>query len=103
MIYAIRRVLQGRIYLSDIMAEALLHKQFNHKAKQDGSGPEKLSDREMEVYMMLGRGYSTKRIAAELNLSSKTVDSHKEHIKEKLAITDNTSLIHHAVTWMMTR
>ncbi|KKO46791.1 hypothetical protein WG68_02235 [Arsukibacterium ikkense] len=100
---AIRRVLQGRIYVSDAMADTLLQSNFNHKSPQHLSGEAKLTDRELEVYMMLGKGYSTKRIASELNLSSKTIDSHKEHIKEKLAITDNNSLIHHAVTWMMTK
>ncbi|WP_372625567.1 response regulator [Arsukibacterium sp.] len=99
---AIRRVLQGRLYLSDTMTEILLHSQFNQKSNIDITGEAKLSDRELEVYMMLGKGYSTKKIATELNLSSKTVDSHKEHIKEKLAIADNNSLIQHAVIWMMT-
>lgn len=102
-IHAIRRVLQGRLYLSDTMTETLLHNQFNQKPNQTGNGEEKLSDRELEVYMMLGKGYTTKRIAKELNLSSKTVDSHKEHIKEKLGIADNTSLIQHAVTWLLTK
>lgn len=102
-IHAIRRVLQGRLYLSDTMTETLLHNQFNQKPNQSGNGEEKLSDRELEVYMMLGKGYTTKRIAKELNLSSKTVDSHKEHIKEKLGIADNTSLIQHAVTWLLTK
>ncbi|SNY51328.1 two component transcriptional regulator, LuxR family [Arsukibacterium tuosuense] len=102
-IVAIRRVLQKRLYLSDTMTETLLHNQFNQKPNQSGNGEDKLSDRELEVYMMLGKGYATKRIAEELNLSSKTVDSHKEHIKEKLAIADNTSLIQHAVTWLLTK
>lgn len=98
---AIRRVLQGRLYLSNAIAETILTSQFKGKNKHAEAAESKLSDRELEVYMMLGRGYATKRIADELNLSSKTVDSHKEHIKEKLNITDNTSLIQRAVTWIM--
>ncbi len=98
---AIRRILQGRIYVSDVIAELLIHANFNGKNDKGIAAEAKLSDREMEVYMMLGHGYSTKRIADELHLSSKTVDSHKEHIKEKLDITDNNSLIQRAVIWMM--
>ncbi|MDP2715472.1 response regulator transcription factor [Rheinheimera sp.] len=98
---AIRRVLKGRIYVSEQVSELLITANVNGKNSQGSAAETKLSDREMEIYMMLGRGYSTKRIAKELHLSPKTIDSHKEHIKEKLNITDNNSLIQRAVTWMM--
>ena len=98
---AIRQVLDNGLYLSRPIAEHLLRYQLQGKGRAPGPCESSLSDREMEVYMMLGQGFATKRIAAELNLSSKTVDSHKEHIKEKLGIADNTSLIQRAVAWMM--
>ncbi|MCH8553208.1 MAG: response regulator transcription factor [Natronospirillum sp.] len=100
---AIRQVLLGKLFLSTAMAEELLSSQLLGKAYARGFGEARLSDREMEVYMMLGQGYATKRIATKLSISSKTVDSHKEHIKGKLGLTDNTSLIQHAVTWFMER
>jgi DNA-binding NarL/FixJ family response regulator len=98
---AIRQVLKGRLYLSTVMAEQLLRSQLQGQSDVNSPCESRLSDREMEVYMMLGQGYATKRIAVELHLSTKTVDSHKEHIKEKLCIADNNSLIRHAVAWVM--
>jgi DNA-binding CsgD family transcriptional regulator len=61
---------------------------------------EKLSDREFEVFRLLGSGKSTKEVAKALNLSSKTVDVHRGRIKEKLHLKDAASLIHHAVRWV---
>jgi DNA-binding NarL/FixJ family response regulator len=102
-IEAIRHVLRGKLYLSSEMAEQFLCSQLQGRKGAQEQGEARLSDREMEVYMMLGLGYTSKRIAAELHVSIKTVDSHKEHIKEKLGIADNISLIRRAVTWMMER
>lgn len=98
---AIRQLLRGRLYLSSTLQETLLRTQMQGQFDPAAPAESRLSDREMEIYMMLGQGYATKRIALELHLSSKTVDSHKEHIKEKLNITDNTSLIQRAVTWVI--
>lgn len=98
---AIRRILKGHLYLSTAMLETLVRDQLQQQHTDNPVAESRLSDREMEVYMMLAQGYATKRIAMELHLSTKTVDSHKEHIKEKLNIADNTSLIQRAVTWML--
>lgn len=98
---AIQRLLKGHLYLSSAMLESLVRNQLQQQDTHNTTAESRLSDREMEVYMMLAQGYATKRIAMELHLSSKTVDSHKEHIKEKLNIADNTSLIQRAVTWML--
>ena len=59
-----------------------------------------LSDRELEVFELLGRGHGSKEIAAELHLSVKTVDTHRMHIKEKLRLRTFTELIQHAVQWV---
>lgn len=100
---AIRQILKGRLYLSGSIQETLLRTKIQGQRDPSAPAESRLSNRELEIYIMLGQGYATKRIATELHLSSKTVDSHKEHIKEKLDITDNTSLIQRAVTWTMSR
>lgn len=100
-LYAIRQVLRGRLYVGGDVAEHLLRSQLQNGTLRQTKSEERLSDRELEVYMMIGRGYSTKRIADELHLSTKTVDSHKEHIREKLGIGDNLALVRRAMTWML--
>jgi DNA-binding NarL/FixJ family response regulator len=62
-----------------------------------------LSDREFEVFQMIGQGQSTRDIAHQLHLSPKTVDVHRAHIKEKLGLTDATALVRHAVRWVETQ
>lgn len=98
---ALRQVLKGQLYLSPQMSEVLLRAHLQGQAVGKTTCERALSDRELEVYMLLGQGYTTKRIASELHLSPKTVDSHKEHIKMKLGITDNMMLIRRALAWEM--
>jgi DNA-binding NarL/FixJ family response regulator len=64
---------------------------------------EKLTDREFEIFQLIGEGKSTRDIAAQLHLSTKTVDVHRSHIKEKLGLNDVTALIRHAVRWVETQ
>ena len=61
---------------------------------------EKLSDREFEVFQLIGRGQTTKQIGAELHISPKTVDVHRSKLKEKLGLDDAPSLIRYAVRWV---
>jgi len=69
--------------------------------RRGASSPiETLSDREFEVFRLIGQGKSTRDIAAQLHLSSKTVDVHRAHIKEKLELKDATALVRHAVRWV---
>lgn len=97
---AIRRVLAGDIYVSERMASKLL-RQFVTSASPTSAAPvDLLSDRELEVYGMIGRGRSTRQIADALHLSSKTVDSYRAHIKEKLGFGNATELVRHAVQWV---
>ncbi|WP_417666436.1 response regulator transcription factor [Pseudidiomarina sp.] len=99
LLVGLRQILKGKLYLSASMSDRLLRSHLHGHVSDPLPSESKLTDREMEVYMLLGQGYTTKRIANELHLSPKTVDSHKEHIKEKLGITDNIMLLRRALTW----
>ncbi|MFZ9854942.1 MAG: response regulator [Limisphaerales bacterium] len=99
---AIRKVLGGGIYLSPAITEKVV-KSLGRPAKA-GSQPgiADLTDREFEVFRLIGQGMTTREIAGELGLSPKTVDVHRGHIKEKLKLPDSTALIHYATRWMET-
>lgn len=97
---AIRKVLSGQIYLSEKMAARALSKFVRGARDADGSPLERLSDRELQVFELIGRGRSTRQIAETLHLSVKTIESHREHIKEKLRLTTATELVQHAIQWV---
>jgi DNA-binding NarL/FixJ family response regulator len=99
----IRLVLNGQSYVSAQMSARLLDAVTGRRPRGSTSPIEKLSDREFEVFRLLGSGRNTKEIAAELNLSPKTVDVHRGRIKEKLQLRDANSLVHHAVRWVETQ
>ena len=97
---AIRRVLEGKIYLNAEVAAGVLHRIVG-SAGQDMRNPvETLADRELEVFQMIGNGHSTRRIAGMLGLSVKTVESYRARIKEKLALDDGVQLLQRAVQWV---
>jgi DNA-binding NarL/FixJ family response regulator len=95
---AIRQVLSGRIYLSEKMVERVIN---GFAKKKDGaaSSIEDLSDRELEVFGLIGQGLSTSKIAERLHLSVKTVETHREKIKRKLQLATGGELVRHAVQW----
>lgn len=95
-----RRVLKGEVHLSEAMTKQLLCRISGGPERKGSSPAELLSDREIEVFELLGRGHRTKEIARLLNLSDKTVQTHREHIKEKLNINDAVSLVRQAVQWV---
>ena len=101
MLEAIRRVLSGQVYVSERMSAKVFDIFSGRRAHN--SPIEKLTDREFEVFQLIGQGKTTKNIAQQLNLSSKTVDVHRGHIKEKLELPDATSLVRHAVRWVETQ
>jgi DNA-binding NarL/FixJ family response regulator len=103
MLAAIRRVLGGEVYVSPRMSARILDALSTGRPRGSRSPIEQLTDREFEVFQLIGQGKSTRDIAAELHLSPKTVDVHRGHIKEKLELRDVTSLIRHAVRWVETR
>ena len=96
---AIRCVLGGKLYLSDKMAMMMAEKFVDGRPKPEGSVIEKLSDRELEVFQLLGRGCSTRQIADELHVSFKTVQAFCARIKEKLKLVSATELLREAVRW----
>jgi DNA-binding NarL/FixJ family response regulator len=96
---AIRTVLSGQVYLTRGMAAMLLHKFVGGNKPGATTGIEQLTDRELHVLHLLGIGRSTREIAAELKLSFKTVETHRENIKRKLGLPGATALIHYATNW----
>jgi DNA-binding NarL/FixJ family response regulator len=100
LVTAIQRVLDGGVYLSETMSARLLKSISNPKARSSHSPLQKLTDREFEVFQLIGRGNSTKEIAEQLHLSASTVDVHRAHIREKLHLKSATALVYHAVQWV---
>jgi DNA-binding NarL/FixJ family response regulator len=100
---AIRRVLGGEVYVSPRMSTRILEALSTRKPRGSTSPIENLTDREFEIFQLIGQGKSTRDIAGQLHLSTKTVDVHRSHLKEKLDLKDVTALIRHAVRWVETR
>ncbi len=98
-IEAIRQVLQGQLYISKTLATQLAGKFLSGGTNAKESPLAQLSDREMEVFALLGQGYETKRIADDLRLSPKTVQVYCGRIKDKLQLDNFTALIRAAVSW----
>jgi DNA-binding NarL/FixJ family response regulator len=100
---AIRQVLRGEIYVSPRMSARILEGFSATRPRGSNSPIEKLTDREFEVFQLIGQGKSTRDIAQQLHLSTKTVDVHRSNIKAKLELGDVTALIRHAVRWVETQ
>ena len=99
---AIRKILSGEVYLSDSMAKKMMSQLVGRRKDTGGSPLEDLSDRELEVFQMIGEGLTTRQIAEKLHLSVKTVETHRAHIKEKLNLSNSTELVQHAIHWKQT-
>ncbi|MCF8119405.1 MAG: response regulator transcription factor [Deltaproteobacteria bacterium] len=101
-IQAIRRILDEGIYVSDAMARRLLMAQVGSGGEQQGcTTPEAcLSEREFEVFRLIGRGLQPREIAQQLCLSVKTVETHRMNIRKKLALRDASNLTRFAVDWV---
>lgn len=97
---AIRRILDGELYLSEKMKEKMLHRLVHNRKDEVVFSIDTLSDREMEVFQLIGNGFSTRQIATKLNLSVKTIDSYREHLKLKLHIEKGADLVRHAIQWV---
>jgi len=98
-IAAIRRVLQGELYLSDSMRAHFAEKFVGEDPPATSLPINQLSDRELEVFQLLGQGYETRQIAVSLNISMKTVQAFCARIKEKLSLMSATELLREAVRW----
>ena len=100
---AIRRVLHGGVYLSERMQSRLVGIVAGGRPAATASDVERLSDRELEVFTLLGQGQSTAQIAAMLRVSGSTVATHRAHIMEKLGLENSREVVRRAVAWVATQ
>ena len=96
---ALRRILDGEVYLSDIMSKKMLQQYIDGAPPMLQSRIATLSDRELEVFCRIGEGRGTREIAEDLHLSIKTVETYQAHIKGKLGLRTGRELIQHAIQW----
>ncbi len=99
-ITAIRRVLSGNIYVSDALGARMLQQQVRGQKDINQSPVQSLSDRELEVFQLIGQWKKTKEIAQELHLSIKTIEYYREQIKRKLNLQNSSELTHYATSWV---
>ena len=98
-IQAIRQVLDGKVYLSEHMTERILDNIAS--GSDDKHDIELLSNRELQVFEMIGQGIAPGKMAKQLNLSVKTIETHQAHIKKKLGLTSAHKLTHRAIRWVL--
>jgi DNA-binding NarL/FixJ family response regulator len=96
---ALRRILNGDVYLSDNMSKKMLQQYIDGAPPVLQSRIATLSDRELEVFCRIGEGHATREIAEEMHLSIKTVETYQAHIKGKLGLRSGRELIQHAIQW----
>jgi DNA-binding NarL/FixJ family response regulator len=96
---AVRRILQGEVYLSDRLTNTMLQHYVRGASSPKTSPLVSLTDRELEVFRLIGEGHGTRQIADELHLSVKTIESYQAHIKEKLSLRNARELLQHAIEW----
>ena len=102
-IQAIREVFNGRPYLSPAMAAQVITK-FAHRNPEGEADPvERLSDRELEILELIGKGREVRQIAKLLHLSPKTVETHRAHIKDKLDLKNSREVARFALQWLSAR
>ena len=100
-INAIRQVLKGKIYLSDNIADGILHELVDGTLDNTLASPvDTLTNRELEVFQLIGKGNGTRQIAKTLNLSIYTINTYKERIKTKLNLSDASELVQNAIRWI---
>jgi len=101
MLTALRRILDGEIYLSERAASRIVQQYVRGSQEGERSTLSGLSDRELEVFRLIGEGHTTRHIADELHLSIKTVETYQAHIKEKLSLRNARELVQRAIEWHM--
>jgi DNA-binding NarL/FixJ family response regulator len=100
-IAAIRSIMRGGFYLSEQLSTKILLQYHRMKEEPEAAEPiQMLSDRELEIFELMGQGLTTKQIAKSLVISVKTVESHRGRIKEKLAVETTAQLLQHATLWV---
>jgi DNA-binding NarL/FixJ family response regulator len=96
---AIHKVFSGQVYVSSNMAEQMVRSFVSGGTRSQASAVNSLSDRELEVFRLIGQGYGTRKIAEMLHLSVKTIETYRAHIKNKLSLDDAAQLLQYAVQW----
>jgi len=100
-VQAIRSVLRGKIYLTDTFAQKMNATLTNAGAREyRATGPDNLTDRELEVFELIGFGLDSRQIAEQMRLDVSTVDTYRAHIKTKLRVQDSSELLRQAITWV---
>jgi DNA-binding NarL/FixJ family response regulator len=102
LISAIHKIMSGGIYVSEALSVRMLE-QITSPSRTRAAGIDSLTDRELEILELIGKGVATKNIATQLNISARTVEAHRAHVKEKLGISDGAALVRYAVQWVETR
>lgn len=98
-ITAIRKVLSGQVYVSNGVAARMVGKFVGGRPDVGASDIDRLSDRELEVFCLIGQGHGTREIAERLHLSVKTIETYRAHIKEKLNLASAAELLQYAIRW----
>jgi len=98
---AVRRVLEGGTYLNESMAAQMSSQMFGNRNRHAG-GIDRLTDRELRVLELLGRGYAVRQIAEAMQLNVKTIETFRSRIKEKLALEDASEVLRYAIKWIYT-
>jgi DNA-binding NarL/FixJ family response regulator len=96
---ALRRILAHEIYVSERVANRMLQRYIGSPALDKPSAISDLTDRELEVFRLIGEGHTTRQIAEDLHISIKTVESYQAHIKDKLSLRSARELVQHAIQW----
>lgn len=99
LIQAVRRVRGGQVFVTERVAGKILNRIAEHHGDETVSPVDELSDRELEVFHLIGDGYSTREIAGKLHLSAKTIATHADHIKQKLSLPSTRALTRYAIHW----
>lgn len=97
---AIQRILSGKIYLSESISETILESLAQDPSEKKSSPVDALSDRELEIFRLIGEGHKNREIAEELTLSVKTVESYQESIKQKMNFKSASELQQYAIRWL---
>ena len=96
---AIRHILQGKVYLSERLTNRMIERYVQRSPCSENDPLANLSDRELQVFRLIGAGHGTRQIADELHVSAKTIESYQAHLKDKLGLRNARELVQHAIEW----
>jgi DNA-binding NarL/FixJ family response regulator len=98
-IEAIRAVLAGSVYVSESVAARIVHQIADVPCPDQSTAAPKLTDRELEILLLIGKGHGNQRIARQLFISVKTVETHRANLRQKLGLASGADLLQHAIHW----